>query len=314
MGYTFLDLSIETLKIVRKPLSPREIWDSAMHLKIASKINTNGKTPWATLAARIYVDIEQNESSAFIQVSKRPAKFFLKELMSSAIPVDKFEGDHEKEIEKLQYNERDLHPLLVKAVYAHPHFKCYCKTIFHEASVKKKKGYNKWLHPDIVGIYFPFKDYISETRKLQEAFKIGAFKLFSFELKIDITFQNLREYYFQAVSNSSWANEGYLVTLNIEDDPDLKDELRRLNNSFGIGVIQLDAEDIESSEIILPAKEKTLLDWETINRLAEDNTDFKNFIEYLLDDIKVGKVRSKYDTVLSDVEYEKYINTHGMVR
>ena len=313
MGYTFLDLSIETLKIAKKPLSQREIWDNAVKFKIANKISTKGKTPWATLGARIYVDIEQNESSAFVQVSKRPAKFYLKELMGLKIPVDKFEMEQDKGMDRLNYNERDLHPLLVKAVYTHPHFKCYCKTIFHEASVKKKKGYNQWLHPDIVGIYFPFKDYISETRKLQEAFKIGSFKLFSFELKIDITFQNLREYYFQAVSNSSWANEGYLVALNIEDDPALKDELRRLNNSFGIGIIQLNAENIELSEIVLPAKEKELLDWETINRLAEDNPDFKNFIEYLAEDIQVGKVKSKYDVILNDVEYEKYIDSKGIV-
>lgn len=316
MSYTFLDLSIETLKCIKKPLSQREIWDEAINLKIASKINTKGKTPWATLGARIYTDIEQNLESPFIQVSKRPAKFYLKELLNNKDSIEdlnnlEYEFNEKEEIDK-NFEERDLHPLLVKAVYAHPHFKCYCKTIFHETSVKKKKGYNKWLHPDIVGIYFPFKDYISETRKLQEAFKIGSFKLFSFELKIDISFQNLREYYFQAVSNSSWANEGYLVSLNIEDDPTLRDELRRLNNSFGIGIIQLNAENIEQSEIILPAKERELLDWETINRLAEDNRDFKNFIEYLAEDIQVGKVKSKYDLVLDEEEYERYIKSKGI--
>ena len=57
MSYTFLDLSIETLKCIKKPLSQREIWDEAINLKIASKINTKGKTPWATLGARIYVNV-----------------------------------------------------------------------------------------------------------------------------------------------------------------------------------------------------------------------------------------------------------------
>ncbi len=316
MPYTFLDLISETIKCIKKPLSPREIWDEAKELKITNKINTKGKTPWATIGARIYTDIEQNLESPFIQVSKRPAKFYLKELLDSKYQIEELNSSEGENFEKDELNqnfeERDIHPLLVKAVYAHPHFKCYCKTIFHEASIKKKKGYNKWLHPDIVGIYFPFKDYISETRKLQEAFKIGSFKLFSFELKINISFHNLREYYFQAVSNSSWANEGYLVSLNIEADPDLRDELRRLNNSFGIGIIQLNAENIEQSEIILPAKERELLDWETINRLAEDNKDFKNFIESLAEDIQVSKVKSSYDLILNDLEYEKYINIKGI--
>jgi hypothetical protein len=31
-------------------------------------------------------------------------------------------------------------------------------------------------------------------------------------MKKELNFSNLRESYFQAVSNSSWANEGYLVT------------------------------------------------------------------------------------------------------
>lgn len=61
--------------------------------------------------------------------------------------------------EKGSFIERDLHPLLVKFLYSNPHFKCYAKTIYHETSTKKTKGYNQWLHPDIVGIYFPFKDY-----------------------------------------------------------------------------------------------------------------------------------------------------------
>lgn len=158
-----------------------------------------------------------------------------------------------------------MHPLLVKFLYSHSHFKCYSKTIYHENSNKKQKGYNKWLHPDLVGVYFPFNDYLSETQKLQEAFKISSFKLFSFELKIKLSFTNLREYYFQAVSNSSWANEGYLVVLEIDDDPLLRDELRRLNNSFGIGIVELNPSEIEQnpseieqSEIIFPSHEKNL--------------------------------------------------------
>lgn len=41
----------------------------------------------------------------------------------------------------------------------------------------------------------------------------------------------------------------------------MMDELRRLNNAFGIGVIRLEAEHFMQSEILFSAKEKESLDW-----------------------------------------------------
>ena len=38
-----------------------------------------------------------------------------------------------------------------------------------------------------------------------------------------------------ALSNSSWANYGYLVTFEINED--LDEEMKLLNNAFGIGII-----------------------------------------------------------------------------
>lgn len=55
------------------------------------------------------------------------------------------------------------------------------------------------------------------------------------------------------------ANEEYLVSLEIGDCPLLRDELRRLNNSFAIGILLLNANEIEQSEIIFPAKEKEFI-------------------------------------------------------
>ncbi|MGL4450141.1 MAG: hypothetical protein ACRCTZ_02980 [Sarcina sp.] len=147
-------------------------------------------------------------------------------------------------------------------------------------------------------MYFPFEDYTKGAQALQETFKINPFKLFSFEMKIKITLSTLREYYFQAVSNSSWANEGYLVALEIDEDEDLMNELIRLNNSFGIGLIKLNKEEVTSSEIILQARIKGNLDWDTIDRLIEENSDFKTFVDDVMEDIKVKKVKSKYDEVI----------------
>jgi hypothetical protein len=56
------------------------------------------------------------------------------------------------------------------------------------------------------------------------------------------------------------------------------------------------------SEILFSAKEKDSLDWDTINRLVDDNRDFKSFLNDLMEDIKVGKIKSRYDRVYEDEE------------
>jgi hypothetical protein len=211
-----------------------------------------------------------------------------------------------------KFHERDLHPLLVAYVYGDSHFRANIKTIFHENSLKNQKGQNEWLHPDLVGVYFPFRDYKSETLDIQNHLSISSIKLFSFELKVYVNFLNLRQVYFQAVSNSSWANEGYLVTLDLDDDPALRDEIRRLNNAFGIGLIKLNAENIYESEILFPARTNTAIDWDTVNRLATENTNFNTFLKLIAEDCKLGKVKSQYDKILELGKLTQYIKDRGI--
>lgn len=202
--------------------------------------------------------------------------------------------------------------MLVAYAYTDTHFKANVKTIYHECSLKNTKGQNEWLHPDLVGVYFPFRDYKLETLDIQNHLSISSIKLFSFEVKIYVNFPNLRQAYFQAVSNSSWANEGYLVTLNLDEDPTLRDEIRRLNNAFGIGVIKLNAENIYESEILFPARINTEIDWDTVNRLAAENPDFSSFLKLVTEDCKLGKVKSEYDKVLKPEELLKYVKDKGI--
>lgn len=169
------------------------------------------------------------------------------------------------------------------------------------------------MYSDIVGVYFPFEDYNKNTISMMESLKDMQCKLFSFEMKKEIDFSTLREYYFQAVSNSSWANEGYVVALKYINESELLDEMRRLNNSFGIGFIKLNAENIEQSEILFSAKYKNELDWDMINRLVEENPDFCSFVEGINDDVKISKVQYKYDVVLDSDELEKYIKAKKII-
>jgi hypothetical protein len=315
---TFWDIIEKTIEKVGTPLSAKEIWDKANELGTLGDFATTGKTPWATIAAYCYTDINKNaENSTIIQISERPAQFYLRN-HASQIDLKKVQEQKDNEIAKKQkietkkFNERDLHSLLVSYAFAETHFKANLKTIFHENSSKATKGQNEWLHPDLVGVYFPFRDYKSETLEIQNHLSITSIKLFSFELKITLNFSNLRQSYFQAVSNSSWANEGYLVALNIDDDPSFKDEVRRLNNAFGIGIIKLNPENIFESEILFPSRINQEIDWDTVNRLANENADFSYFLKLITEDCKLGKVKSQYDKVLKMDELTKYIKDKGI--
>ena len=115
-------------------------------------------------------------------------------------------------------------------------------------------------------------------------------KLWSFEVKVLINRSNVREVFFQAVSNSSWANFGYLVASEIEGADTLK-ELRILSSLDGIGFIRLDAENPSESQVMIPAKERMDIDWNTANRLAEENKVFLDYIKLIRQFYQTGDVR-----------------------
>lgn len=292
--------------------------EKANELGTIGDFTTTGKTPWATIAAYCYTAINSSgDNSMIIQTSERPAQFFLRRL-ADQVDVEKVQKQKDTEVAKKEkietkkFNERDLHSIIVAYAYGDSHFKANLKTIYHENSSKATKGQNEWLHPDLVGVYFPFRDYKSETLEIQNYLSITSIKLFSFELKTSLNFSNLRQSFFQAVSNSSWANEGYLVVLNLDDDPTFKDEIRRLNNAFGIGIINLNPENVYESEILFPSRINPEIDWDTVNRLANENSDFNDFLKLITEDCKLGKVKSQYDKVLKIEELNKYIKEKGI--
>jgi hypothetical protein len=92
------------------------------------------------------------------------------------------------------------------------------------------------------------------------------------------------------------------------------EEVRRLANSFGIGLIKLEAENIEESQIIVPATYRKQLDIDAMDRLASENKDFADFLQNVIDDNKIKKVNSKYDKVLSDNEFAEYLKEKGFVK
>lgn len=311
MSYSFLDLAHDVLKQAVKPLTYQEIWQEGLDKGLAAKLESVGKTPWQTLGARLYVDVRDNEDSKIIPVGKRPIRFFLKQRTSelSADAVKNIEREETKKPEKkTEFHERDIHPLLTYFVYSNPVFNrgrsIFTKTILHEKS--SRSGFNEWIHPDMVGFYLPLDDWRPNVIEFNRLCDNNSLRLFSFEIKKSLHKGNYRESYFQAVSNSSWAHEGYLVTADILQDDDFLAEIERLASSFGIGIIHLDAADIDSSRILFPARSRESLDWETINKLCEQNSDFDKFLQDVKIDFEGKRIhRSEYDPLEKDIG--KYI-------
>jgi hypothetical protein len=170
------------------------------------------------------------------------------------------------------YEERDLHKLLSSYL---KNTGIYSKTIFHEQSNGKDNN-QIWTHPDMVGIKFLNLQTKVSQNFLKSINRSDTFKLNSFELKKEInTDSELKKAFFQAVSNSSWANYGYLVAFEFSDS--LTEEMERLNQSFGIGIIELNANPYQS-KILFPAKYHDL-DFKTIDKLCKINREFEKFIE-----------------------------------
>ena len=72
----------------------------------------------------------------------------------------------------------------------------------------------------------------------------------------------------------------------------------RLNNGYGIGVIKLNIENPEESEIIVSAREREIADIKFMNFLSNNNIDFYTFVDNIKDIILTKEIdQTKYDTI-----------------
>jgi hypothetical protein len=178
-------------------------------------------------------------------------------------------------VEKSQtYLERDLHPLLCSFLQS---IGVLSKTIYHEKSGSSDDNTKKWVHPDVVGAQF-FKTHSQSTLNIIRATNREAvLKLSSYEIKKEIyTDYELKKAFFQAVSNSSWANLAYLVVFEIGEN--LLDEMERLHLAFGVGLIILDANPY-LSKVKFVAQHRAL-DFRTMEKLCHLNKDFDQFMAH----------------------------------
>ena len=286
---SYLELSYRVLDKTERPLSPKEIWDEAIILGISDSLTPNTERPWYSIKATIEKDINQNTQSHFCVSDEIPEKYTLKKF------VHRPDVEISTKPSNLKIYEKDLHEILCAYVAQDSHFNCKIKTIHENRGSNTIKGSNKWAYPDMVGIYIP-KIFEKTTLILQKELSVCSYRFFSFELKLELSINNLRECYFQAVSNSSWAHEGYLVTLDIVDnDGSVENEMALLNSSYGIGIIKLNPKDIVNSKILYPCKTDKSVDWLMINKLVKNNKGFREFIEDVTLLVKNERGEERFD-------------------
>ncbi|NCD43359.1 MAG: hypothetical protein EOL88_14900 [Bacteroidia bacterium] len=273
----------------------------------------DAKTPASTVSALLgdfirlgdarVKRIKQPSGTFSYYLTKNEASLDLESAVLPTIPETK------KPTKIETFEERDLHKLLSSFLKTTD---IYSKTIFHEQS-NRSDEHQKWIHPDLVGIKFLKLQTNASQTFLKAINRVDTFKISSYEIKKEINSDyELKKSFFQAVSNSSWANYGFLVAFEISDN--LTEEMERLNQSFGIGIIELKANPYES-KILFQPKYKDL-DFKTIDKLCKINKEFEKFVEQTeklmtASDKYIKATEKELDEFcdryfLTDTEVEKY--------
>ncbi|MFB1345349.1 HrgA protein [Helicobacter pylori] len=280
---------VQSVLEITGPIKVTEVYDKAKELfekgEIENMFDCGGNTPHQSVSSSIYTALNKGEELPFKKTQEKPTLIALKSAAKEPVlNIEKPSAPNTKIVHNKIAHERDLHPFLTYMAFYNENLKCYTKTIFHEESSKSPKGMDRWLYPDMVGVRFLHAELSNENLiAFSKKFDTLPVKLVSFELKKEISVHDCRECYFQAISNSSWANEGYLVGCHIDThDLKLMDLLKRLHASFGIGVIDLRTDE-DKSAILLNAKYKEKIDYTMALELSDKNQKFSGFLKSVVD-------------------------------
>lgn len=327
------EFAYQVLERSKVPLSYKQIWEKGKKFGLDKELEYNGSNIAININSTLSQDINAHgTASKFIRMSSNPVLYGLANKAAEynqnqpAIEraYEKAVAEEEKESEKDEtsgdYGECDLHPILVKYLINASHFNCNTRTIVQQEGEQPPKGVDKWRYPDLIGVYDIRQtgEYSDCTLGVMDSQKANPFRVFSFEMKKTITVSKAREYYFQAVSNSSWANEGYLVAAVIdEDNKDLMKELALLNNLFGIGIIKLDIVQPSASKILFPAREKESIDFGSlnvlINRSGKDGA-VRQIFEFISGRSYGKRSEDVFDKVFDDEEYNEKTKNGKMIK
>jgi hypothetical protein len=158
-----------------------------------------------------------------------------------------------------------------------------------------------------------------ELLDLKTRLGVQPFRIAGVKLALIVTYDNVREVFFQALSASRWAHTGELVIGAGIADEQLVEELRRLGAEYGIGVStlgckpdslddiadaaairRLDDRAFESLQTRLLARQKITsarpcqaINWRTVNEMRRDHSDFRECLEWIEQCIRDGQVRGR---------------------
>lgn len=192
-------------------------------------------------------------------------------------PIAPVSMERKNDLPQKNVLERELYPMLIDFIRSETGASAF-RINEATASNRRGPGGNKWLYPDIVAIESLTADMNNEVvAALQHSGERRA-RLWSFEVKRLLNRSNVREAYFQAVSNSSWASFGYLAAAEIEGIDTLR-EIQMLYSVHGIGLIEIDMDSPTESVIRIPARERLSIEWSMCSRLANENRDFGSFMK-----------------------------------
>lgn len=197
-------------------------------------------------------------------------------------------------------------------------------SVEHTRGKREERGLNKWKYPDVVTVSWEVGETIEDEYKLntillevRKSLGEQPFRITSIELKVELSFSNYREHFFQCVSNSKWAHNATLAIAFDIKDSKLQTEIARLGKSYDVTITsygltpeQLDnlpnASDILSLSdeqfdelakniIVSPISTgpgKETLDWDQLNDLRSQNSDFETLLFWLHRCLKDGKAYS----------------------
>ena len=220
------------------------------------------------------------------QDKPRPRLYYWKETLENEdLVLNEVDEDNDSDdnsdidsklMSKINLTEADLYPMLI--TYLSEDLELFCRRIDERKSRNSHgSGGNHWLHPDIVALETLDQGWTPVVRTCVRSGNATFVRLWSFEVKKNLNKSNVRKSFFQAVSNSSWANFAYLVATSIDDS--VESELQMLAGLHGVGIIILNTDSLFDSQILIPARERVSIDWLSVNRIAEENSDFEAYID-----------------------------------
>ena len=139
---TYLEITKAVLESVTAPLKAPQIWDMAVEKGLDKNLASIGKTPQASMAALLYIDVRDRQDSIFMKASTKPTTFWLRarenELqkgLESLIQTSKTNYEKQK---GRGFHERDLHPLFVR--FAKDYFDVMQRLLSTKRAKRHKTG------------------------------------------------------------------------------------------------------------------------------------------------------------------------------